>query len=1057
MAIKIITLPASSGKTTWVVSQVRASSTGLTKPARVILPSRQQVRDFEIRLAEAGGGIGIKIITINDLASEVLQLGMEYPLLLTENVQLEALRAVLGGLDLTYFEKIAHTPGFARACLKVIWELEAGGIEPDRFLRAGEGIQKGPRLVEIGKVFSAYREKLRENSWVDQAGLIWLAADTLIQKPELCQDWGDVYLDGFDDLTPVQLRLIQQLSERTTAFYLTLTGSPDGQRREFVHERFLRLRDQLSEGQVEDLTGIDPISGTLAEYLEKRLFEQADQDDNGFGEDLRLAAVPDKEAEVRAALRWIRSKMIEEKVPPQRTAILVRDLEAYRGLISRVAGEYQIPVRLQGGVALAENPLIATIMKLAKLISQGKEGLIWYEVISIWRSPYLNWPGIGQKPDGEDRRAVQLADAKQLEEAARWGRIIQGYAQWEETFNLLIAKEQGGSAVGGPGMIGLPLGHRAEMLWGKFRNFVDLLTPPGELASRESYIAWFEGLLGGLDPAELPGGGLGVMGEILASPADLVARDWEALLSLNRIFRDQIWAERLLDTPPVSFSQFYGDLEGAISTRSFQPQKGSQAAIFCAGCTEARGLSFEVVAVLGLAEGEFPGTIKEDPFIRDEERILISGQYNLPIRLSVESAEAEYFYEALTRSTRSLLLTRPRIADNGASWQPSPYWEEVLRITQLEPERYTNRSIWSLDLAASRAEFLQVIGAKGKIPQELIDQAGEQMLAQLRQMERASDILLERTSPQGDGSRIFDGNLRARRERIAAGYPQDHVWSASRLENYQTCPFKYYIGNLLGLEKLESPEEGLDARQRGNIYHHILERLYRLVGEEYSIEDLLERLPEAADAVFKDAPQREGFRETAWWAHTQREIVENLKLNLVRLEEIDPAYRFYAAEQRFGIPPGEEEPLEVMVPGQGSYQLRGFIDRVDINDQGEIRIVDYKTSGAWGFDSRAVREGKKLQLPLYALAAQERLGLGKVREGFYFHLLGAKPSSFKLSTYREGSARGPEPAMKRAAEAGWQAVSSIKEGRFIPVPPDDGCPDYCPAVDFCWHYRARRW
>jgi RecB family exonuclease len=175
------------------------------------------------------------------------------------------------------------------------------------------------------------------------------------------------------------------------------------------------------------------------------------------------------------------------------------------------------------------------------------------------------------------------------------------------------------------------------------------------------------------------------------------------------------------------------------------------------------------------------------------------------------------------------------------------------------------------------------------------------------------------------------------------------------------------------------------------------------------------------------------------------------------LEGIDPEYRFFAAEQRFGLPPGEKEPLCVEVPDQGFFRLRGFIDRVDINRQGAIRIVDYNTSGTAGFDNRAVKEGKKLQLPLYALAAQERLGLGTVKEGFYFHLLAAQPSTFKLSSYREGSSRGPEVAMNRAAEVGWQALSSIKEGDFFPQPPDNGCPDYCPAVDFCWHYRPRRW
>ena len=114
-------------------------------------------------------------------------------------------------------------------------------------------------------------------------------------------------------------------------------------------------------------------------------------------------------------------------------------------------------------------------------------------------------------------------------------------------------------------------------------------------------------------------------------------------------------------------------------------------------------------------------------------------------------------------------------------------------------------------------------------------------------------------------------------------------------------------------------------------------------------------------------------------------------------------------------------------------------------------------SGKFGFDNRAVSEGKKLQLPLYAIAAQMGLGLGDVREGFYFHLLAAEPSSFKMSTYKDRSSRGAEAAMNKAAEIGWQTVSSIKNGYFAPRPPENGCPDYCPAADFCWKYQPRRW
>ena len=1061
--IKVITLPASQGKTTWVVNRVTNAGAGLKSQPRVVLPSQLQVMDFNTRLAKAGGVMGVKVSTIIDLANEILELGGIYPLILSENLQIKVLRAVLEGLDLTYYRAIKSKPGFVRSCLNIIRELKAGGITPDEFFSAAERSLVGPRLIELGLIYSAYQNLLRENGWEDRAGSIWMAAGILAERPDLCSGWDEIYLDGFDDLSPIQLQLINRLAERLEGFYLTLTGSLDEDRRGLAHKRFLRLRELLEKLKIEELyiepyVGEHPAGpGTL---LEDRLFRGKFQPLAEIPGEIRLAAVPDREAEVRAAFHWIRKKILAGGIQLDESAILVRNLEPYRGLITRIAGEYNIPVRIRGGLPLSENPLIAGILKLAKLISQGKDGLVWYEVLSIWRSPYLNWLVIHDQLQCEYNRASQIEDTKRLEEVARWGRVIQGFSQWEEAFLALTnikTQEEGGDADRQQRDLGLPEGSQAELLWKKFSRFVDLLTPPEGLNSRENIVTWFETLLGGFDPDNPLPGGLGLVGEIQASQGFVFERDWQALAALARIFRDQVEAERLLNSLPVDFPRFCNELEEIINQSSYQPQEWEDKAVFCAGVAEARGLIFQAVAVLGMAEGEFPGTIKEDPFIRDVERALLQKDFNLPLNLSVDSAEGEYFYEALTRSTHNLLLTRPRIADNGAVWQASPYWEEVIRITGAVPDYSTTRTVIAPDQAATQAELLQSICARGIIPSIGDVEANEELLSHLNNLDRARSILQERISPDENAPRIYDGDLQNRRESIRMRYPEDHVWSASRLENYQSCPFSYFIGKVLKLEKPEIPEEGLNPRQLGNIYHRILEGLYQEVGADYSVEDLLAKLPRAADNVFCDAPREEGFRETSWWKHSQREILEKLELNLIILEQIEPEFRFFAAEQRFGMRMEEEPPFLVDVKDKGKYLLHGLIDRVDLNKRGEVRIVDYKTSGKEGFDARNVREGKKLQLPLYALAAQEGLKLGKVREGFYFHLLPAEPSNFKMSTYKDGSMRGTGAAMDRAAENGWMAVSSIKDGRFVPQPPDQGCPDYCPAVDFCWQYKPGKW
>jgi hypothetical protein len=114
-----------------------------------------------------------------------------------------------------------------------------------------------------------------------------------------------------------------------------------------------------------------------------------------------------------------------------------------------------------------------------------------------------------------------------------------------------------------------------------------------------------------------------------------------------------------------------------------------------------------------------------------------------------------------------------------------------------------------------------------------------------------------------------------------------------------------------------------------------------------------------------------------------------------------------------------------------------------------VRIIDYKTAGPYKFGKNAVRDGKKLQVPLYALAAHDALELGEVADGFYWHVQRAEASGFTLAGFEGGPRRAMEVALKHA----WDAVRAARAGHFVPLPPADGCPSWCGAAAFCWHYR----
>src|SRR5690606_30053736 len=92
------------------------------------------------------------------------------------------------------------------------------------------------------------------------------------------------------------------------------------------------------------------------------------------------------------------------------------------------------------------------------------------------------------------------------------------------------------------------------------------------------------------------------------------------------------------------------------------------------------------------------------------------------------------------------------------------------------------------------------------------------------------------------------------------------VWSASQLNEFGTCAFRYFAGRMLGLETLREPEEGLTFLHVGTINHDILEHTYRQIMrlgldiEPENAGDALSILRDVARDRLRDAPDRFGFQ-----------------------------------------------------------------------------------------------------------------------------------------------------------------------------------------------------
>lgn len=1007
MPPRLLLAPAGHGKTEGVIRRIRqVLAEEPLAPVVVIVPNTIQAAGFRTRLVAAGGALGVEVYTFHTLYAELLaRAGQPIPLLM-DPVRLRLLQNIVNSLcephtppisageeqgpgAISHYAALRDKPGFIAALRSTIEELKRARIFPEDFSRATRYLE--PRLGEIAEVYSAYQHWLQENHWADNEGRGWLAAIALESRPELGTDTRLLIVSGFDEFNPTQMGVLSVFAERAQETLITLTGDAQRSQRP-AHQRFHRAQSALTNSlhiQPEMLDSVSQLSPGIAR-AEAALFEPYPAE-NTVPDDhaIKFLEAQTRSAEVRAVLRWVKTQIVREGLAPTEVAIFARNLEPYRPYLYEIAAEFAIPLWVAGGFSLVENPAVAALLSLLGLPVDN-----WprRRVMEAWACPFFDFPG---------RDAASL-----LEEISRAAKVVQGLEQWQEAFEAAKNRQEladpESDAV-------IPRFSRLEGLQKietSFDEFVHSLTPPANATVRE-FTAFVESILG--DDLALTAGepsGLNVVTCARANPST-GERDVAALRAFKDVLRGLVLAEAVIGEETITYPAFVAGLRAALEAASFSLP--AQPGVMAASVLDGRGLSFQAVALMGLSEGEFPKQEREDILLRERDRDLLR-ERGVWLEPRLHGDEATLFYQAVTRGRQRLLLTRLYLADDGQPWEPSPFWNQMRMLTG-NPNVVRVRPEDSLDPteAASSVEWRE---------------AAQEFDPYLK---KGAEALRARLAPRAAGE--FEGEDLELGDRFGPQFG----WSASKLESYGTCPFEFFVAYGLGLEPREEPEEGFDVRALGSMLHKILEDFYRGAP-----------LLEAAKQVFTTAPRDYGFRPTPLWELQKAELLRRLEETVAALTEISQGWRPFKQELRFGM----GEPSLVLETEAGQVRLHGYIDRVDVADDGSLRVIDYKTGGAT-ISAAHLREGRRLQLPIYALAAQKALELGQVTSGFYWHIQKAEASSLKLEKFEDGIHSAFAVAIAHVG----RHVNNIRAGKFTPAPPAEGCPSYCPAAGFCWRFK----
>jgi putative RecB family exonuclease len=241
--------------------------------------------------------------------------------------------------------------------------------------------------------------------------------------------------------------------------------------------------------------------------------------------------------------------------------------------------------------------------------------------------------------------------------------------------------------------------------------------------------------------------------------------------------------------------------------------------------------------------------------------------------------------------------------------------------------------------------------------------------------------------------------------------------SPSKVSSFTDCALAFRFSVIDRL-----PEPPSAAATKGSLVHAALERLHLRPPAERTVETALVCLDEATVAL-RDHREYAGLELSADDEAAFLADAADLVRNYFRLE--DPT-----TVRAIGLELGVEADLD-------GIRLRGIIDRLELDDDGELVVTDYKTGAA----PSTQHERKRLAgVHIYSLLCEQLLG----RRPRTVQLLYLR-SPLAITTHpTEQSTRGT----RRTLAAVWQAVERACEREDFRPQRSRLC-DYCAFKAYC--------
>ena len=419
----------------------------------------------------------------------------------------------------------------------------------------------------------------------------------------------------------------------------------------------------------------------------------------------------------------------------------------------------------------------------------------------------------------------------------------------------------------------------------------------------------------------------------------------------------------------ISFEKYAQTLKIAFSENNLGAIPASIDQVVIGDVNRSRSKKTKVIFIIGLNDGVFPSTNREEGLINDTDREILKDKGITLAKTTKENIYEENFniYKAFTTAEQSLYLSYSGSSSDGNALKPSTLIYKIKKIFNNLQEKSDIIKRENI-ITNKKATF-------------------ELLLTNLRDFNEGKEIssiwfdVYKIYSNDSEWKEKLEKSIKAQnytnqpekitKENLEKMYGDTIFTSISRLEQYRKCPFSFYLK--YGLNINEKDTFQIQSIDTGTFMHETIDSFFGKVQDENinikeitdeKLEKIVKEIIEEKLKLNKNYIFTSSAKFRTLTARLIRVLIKSMKYIVESIRKSD--FEILGHEIEFGKV-GEYPAIEIKLDDGKKVEITGKIDRVDVlktEDGQYVRIIDYKSS-VKDIDLDEVMAGLQIQLLTY--------------------------------------------------------------------------------------------